>query len=531
MQIVSVDIGSYSIKMLTFRIDKNKVIYDYAKEVVIDTDEYNIVADHIEWDLQLKIIHEFISTLNEETRLIINAPNEILSTRYLTLPLKNKKKAAQMIPFQLEEDIPFSLLEAHFGSVLHTVGQQNEALVSITKKADFSGFFDKLIEYQIEPKIITSQESVYDNFIRNTSDILPPSFCILDIGHTTTKAYFYNNKKLVSNHRSYIAGKTISEVIAENYKIDLEEATLYKHQNCFFLTKDQYETVNENQRTFANLMDKAIMPLVHEFKRWEIGHRIHEGVGISEILITGGSANIKNVHNYLATELGVKVNFLESYNELVDSKNIDSDEKFRRKFTACNVQAQSYKHKANTINLLNGEYSIQGKVDLPLQQSAFIMNRIALFCLLLVFSFFVERFFINRDIKGITQSLNSVKNNPTLDLTARYKRLIVSQTEQVRDYLVKQQRAIKQEVKLIQSASQKNALKSLNTLTSIIASYDCEITMFSAISEANFNAQIKVKNKETLDNLQTALETSGIKNIFVETLPDKLSLTVSGDDE
>lgn len=530
MQIVSVDIGTYSIKMLTFRVDKNKIIYDYSKEVVIDSDEYNIVADHIEWDLQLKIISEFIETLDDETRLIINAPNEILTTRYLNLPLKNKKKASLMIPFQLEEDIPFSLTEAHFGAVLHPQGQSNEALVSITKKADFNGFFDKLIDYKIEPKIITSQESVYDTFIRNTKEILPPSFCILDIGHTTTKAYFYTDKKLVSNHRSYIAGRTISEVISENYKIDLEEATLYKHQNCFFLTKDQYETVNENQRTFASLMDKAILPLIHEFKRWEIGHRINQGVGISEVLITGGSANIKNVHNYLATELGIKVNFLESYHEFVDSSSIDSDEKFRRKFTACNVQAQAYKSKSSTINLLHGDYSIKGKVDLPLQQTAFIANRIALFCLLLICSFFVERIFINRDIKGITQSLSSVAKNPTLDLTARYKRLIVSQTPQVKDYLVKQQRAISQEVKLIQSAAQKNALQSLNVLAGIIRSYNCEIIMFSAISEANFNAEIKVKDKETLDNLQVALESSGIKNIFVEALEDKLTLTVSGDD-
>lgn len=530
MQIVSVDIGSYSIKMLTFKVDKNKIVYDYAKEVVIDTDEYNIVADHIEWDLQLKIISEFIQSLDEEVRLIINAPNEILSTRYITLPIKNKKKASLMIPFQLEEDIPFTLSDAHFGAVLHPVGQVNEALVSITRKSDFNGYFDKLMEYQIEPKLITSQESAFDNFIRQTKEILPPSFCILDIGHNTTKAYFFNDKKLVSNQKSYIAGKTISEVISENYKIDLEEATLYKHQNCFFLTKDQYEDVNENQRTFASLMDKAIMPLIHEFKRWEIGHRIHQGLGISEILITGGSSNIKNVHNYLATELGIKVNFLESYNEQVEPKNIDSDEKFRRKFTVCNIQSISYKNKSQAVNLVSGDYSIKGKVDLPLHQSAFIINRVALFCLVLIFSFFVERFFINRDIKGISKSLDSIKKHPTLDLTGRYKRLINTQTGQVKDFLAKKQKGISQEVKLIQSASKKNALYSLNLLAGLISSYDCEIITFSSISEANFNAEIKTANKETLENLQTAIENSGIKNVFVEALPEKLVLTVSGDD-
>jgi general secretion pathway protein L len=531
MRIVSVDIGSYSIKMLTFYLEKGGVVYESSREIVIDSDEYNIVADHIEWDLQLKLINEYLADYDEETKIIINAPSEILTTRYITLPIKNKKKANAMIPFQLEEDIPYGLAEAHFGAALFPNNQMNDALISLTRKNEFNAFFDKMQEYKIEPKVLTSEESIFDTFIRNNKEIFPPSFCILDIGHSTTKAYFYIENKLVSNQKSFIAGKSISEVISENYKIDFEEATLYKHQNCFFLTKDQYENVNENQRTFASLMDKAMMPFIHEFKRWEIGHRIHQGVGISEVFITGGSSNIKNINNYLGTELGIKVNYLDSYSqEFINSQNIDTDLKFRRKFNLANMQAVCFKYKSQLINLLNGDFSLKGQIDLPIQQSVFILNRVAAFCLLLIFSFFLERFFINRDIKAVSQSIDSIKKNPVLALTARQKRLINAQPELIKGSLDKKRNAIAQEVKLMQSSASINALSTLNQLTNIISSYDCEIIEFQSLSGSDFNAEIKAKTKDALTKVEDALRASSIQDAFVEAFPKKLTLTISGKD-
>ncbi|MEX1100168.1 MAG: hypothetical protein WEB87_07070 [Bacteriovoracaceae bacterium] len=91
MQLISVDLGSYSIKFLKFRVDKNKITYDFAREVVIDTDEYNILAENIELDLQLKIVKDLLEDIEGEYRLILNAPGEIITTRFLNLPVKNRK--------------------------------------------------------------------------------------------------------------------------------------------------------------------------------------------------------------------------------------------------------------------------------------------------------------------------------------------------------------------------------------------------------------------------------------------------------
>lgn len=531
MQLISVDLGSYSVKLLRFKMEKNRIVYDFAREVVLDSDEYNVLSDNIELELQLKILKDALAQMPGEYRLIVNAPSEIVTTRFLNLPVNNRKKAQMMIPFQLEEDIPFSLAESHIVSTVQAGKENSKALVNITPKEEFTPFFEMLEETGIIPRVVTSQDSVFHNFIKQNKELLPQAFCILDIGHSTTKAYFYFENELVAIHKSYIAGKTLSEVIAENYKIDFDEATLYKHQNGFFLTADQYDQVNENQKIFGALMEKAFAPLAHEFKRWEIGSRVLHGVGASEVFITGGTSNIKNIHNFLAEQFQTKTSFLESFGEDVDAHDLEADDKFRRKFAYANIQAQSYKDKAGIVNFLQGDYSIQGQSDLPLRSFAFIGVRVAMLTLLLMVSFGLERLIIHKDISTIDKALISIAKNPVLEMTARQKRIITTTPEVVHRELARRDKAIEQEIKVLQASSKTNALSSLKKLSGIATGLDVELIQFQSTSGSDFSAVFKAKSLKELEDLDKLLNTSGLKNAFTDRNESKLTVSLSATEE
>lgn len=531
MQLISIDLGSYSIKFMNFHMEKNKIVYDSVRETIIDTDEYDVLADDIELDLQLRIVKNYLDDLTGEYRIILNAPSEIITTRFLTLPVNNRKKAQLMIPFQLEEDIPFSLANSHIASAVQTGKENSSALVNITPREDFTPFYEKLRQNDIAPKVVTSQDSVFQNFIKQNQEILPQSFCILDMGHTTTKAYFYFDNELVAIHKSYIAGKTISEVISENYKIEFDEATLYKHQNCFFLTQDQYEQVSEEQRTFASLMERAMAPLTHEFKRWEIGSRVLQGVGVSEVFITGGTSNIKNIHNFLAEKFETKTSFLNSFTNQVEAKAVDTDEKLRRKFTYANLQAQAYKDKSLLVNFLQGDFTIQGQSDLPLRSFAFIGVRAAMLTLLLIVSFSIERIIINKDIKSVDRSLSAIAKNPVLEMTARQRRIISTNPDTVFREVKKKQKAIAQEISVLQASAKTNALSSLTKVSGIVSGLDVEVVQFHSVSGGEFNIVFKAKDAQELKELDKVLNSSGIKDAFTDRNEKKLTITLSGVEE
>lgn len=546
MQLISIDLGSYSVKLLKFRQDKNKTIFDYASETIVSPEELVPPApsdgeeladlEEDQTDLRLKAslaaAKEMLSGIDGDYRIVMNVPFESITTRFLDLPVNNKKKAQMMIPFQLEEDIPYGLGEIQIGSSIEVGKVTSKALVNIAERNVFSSFFEQMSEQGIAPRILTSQDSVIQTFIKNNKEVLPQSFCVLDIGHETAKAFFFFENELVAIHKSHVAGRALSEVIAETYKIDFDEATLYKHQNAFFLTSDQYDQVNENQKTFAIMMERAFAPLTHEFKRWEIGQRVQQGVGVSEVFITGGCSNIKNIHNFLAEKFQTKTSYLDTFDETVDSRKIDSDEKFRRKFFNANLMAQGYRRKSSLVNMLNGEFTIQGHSDLPLQSFAFIATRAAFVTLLLMVSFGVERLVMYKDSAELDKSLVSISKNPVLELGAPQKRYIRSgQIDRVLKDMRRKEKAIEQEISVLQASAKTNALSPLTRLANIVTGMDVEVLQFNAISGGDFNVKFKTDSLDQLNSLDRALNASGIKNAFTDRNESKLTLDLSGTEE
>jgi len=527
---IAIDIGSYSIKFLTFKVDKKSVSLISSKEVILDTDEYNTSEEQIVLGLQLKIISNFLSEIKDEYKLILNTPTDLISTRFIEIPIKDKKKALQMLPYQLEEEIPYSLSESHISSSINIAGESCQALVNICKHTDFAAFHKKLIDYNVTPNLLTSEISVIDQYIRTHKDSLPQAFCVLDLGHSTTHAYYFLNNELVANHTSYIAGKTINEVISENYNISSEEASIYKHQNCYFLTNDQMDTVNENQKSFAEMMNKVYKPFFNEFKRWDIGFRVKNGMAINEVLIIGGTSNIKNIKNYFTQELGLKVNFLNAYSD-VNTTKIDSDDVHRRKFAIANLLAAAAPKKSKFISFLTQNYSIKGQIDIPLHSFAFIATRVATVMMIILMSLFVERIFISKDLDASNKKLKALAKNPILKLSPKHRRLIAKKPKSVEAGLKRKIKTIRQEVKTLQSSVETNAFKSLEVISHLVSGLNIEIIQFQSVSGGDFVAILKTKSIEDLNQIDDQFNASNIKNLFTDKSLKKRIITINGSED
>lgn len=527
---IAINIGSYSVKFFNFTTDRKKITYLSSREVVLDSDEYNIMEENIVLDLQMNIISQYLSEIDEEFKIILNISNELITERFLEIPIKNKKKAQLMLPFQLEEDIPFSLAQCHLSSTLEPSALGMKATVNLIKDEQFKPFYDKLLDYNIQASIATSEISAVENFVKTTTEILPPSFCILDIGHTTTNAYFFNDGQLKSTHTSYIAGYTVNEAISKNYDISLEESAIYKHQNCYFLSVDQYDQVNESQRVFATMMDEVFTPLTNEFKRWHVGYRVQNGVPIDEVFIIGGSSNIKNITNYLTEKIGLKVGLLQVFKDVVAEK-IDTDEKQRRKFALTHMLANGYLNKSKLINILHGPYSIKGSDQLPLNSIAFVATRLAAICLIIVLSLTIERVYLSKSISSADKMISSIAKNPILGLSPRDKRNATKNPSAILAKLKRETKSIKQEVKTLQASVDTNAMSPLLLVSEMFSGLDTEIIQFQSVSAGDFVIVFKGKSKEVISQLDDVFMNSNIKNLFTDKDMEKLTFTVNGSED
>lgn len=524
MHILAIDVGSYSVKYISSFVDKRKVTHVEMSEMILK----DYLADFPEMSAeegQIKIVQELIdSVARPGTRVIFQANNEMMTTRFLTLPTKSKKTADRMLPFNLEEDIPYSLSEVHFAYRMDKQKTQHTAIVGLVRENTFEAYYSLLREKNAIPDVLTLESSIVENYF-NQNAIAGP-FCVLDIGHKTTKAYFFYNSKLLITHVSYVGGQHVNDMIADTYKIDKDEAIIYKHQNAFFLTESQFEAVEPSQREFAAAMDKVFAPLLTDFARWKIGLKVNFNLGLGHVFLAGGSANIKNIANYLTEKLDTQVALLESFDR-VDAQKIDINPKNKSKFTLANMMTIGFKQKNRFINLLTGRFAQSGQAEMPLHSFAFIGVRVAAATAILAISLMAERIFIQRDISFVNAKINALLKNDDLQLNNRLRRGFLQNPKPVFDSLVKRQRSIKQEISTLQSALEIKALSPLVTISQTAASSDATLIEFKSSDIGDIKAVFTASEAATLKTLKATLDRSNFNDVVTELDEAKLQLTMT----
>ena len=524
MHILAIDVGSYSVKYISSFVDKRKVTHVEMSEMILK----DYLADFPEMSAeegQIKIVQELIdSVARPGTRVIFQANNEMMTTRFLTLPTKSKKTADRMLPFNLEEDIPYSLSEVHFAYRMDKQKTQHTAIVGLVRENTFEAYYSLLREKNAIPDVLTLESSIVENYF-NQNAIAGP-FCVLDIGHKTTKAYFFYNSKLLITHVSYVGGQHVNDMIADTYKIDKDEAIIYKHQNAFFLTESQFEAVEPSQREFAAAMDKVFAPLLTDFARWKIGLKVNFNLGLGHVFLAGGSANIKNIANYLTEKLDTQVALLESFDR-VDAQKIDINPKNKSKFTLANMMTIGFKQKNRFINLLIGRFAQSGQAEMPLHSFAFIGVRVAAATAILAISLMAERIFIQRDIAFVNAKINALLKNDDLQLNNRLRRGFLQNPKPVFDSLVKRQRSIKQEISTLQSALEIKALSPLVTISQTAASSDATLIEFKSSDIGDIKAVFTASEAATLKTLKATLDRSNFNDVVTDLDEAKLQLTMT----
>jgi len=534
---ISVELGTYSIKFISYQVDKKTTHLLNTDEVVIDhhADQEINEEDYDLWDVQLNLLKEYLANLGSEFQLMMNIPSQIVTTRYLELPIKNKKKAIQMLPFQIEEDLPYSLNDCTWAESVSVEGEVTKAMVGIVKDRHFLKFHDLLKSNTVHPHVLTSDTANFSGFIKKNKEKFPRAFSIINLGHETTRGFYFQNGKLVSNHLSYIAGDTLTRSISDNYSISYDEATIYKHQNSFLLLEDQYDQVNENQKEFAMMMDSTLAMLLSEIKRWDIGYRVKYGDSIKEIYICGGTSNVKNMKNYLSSKLNVEVHFFNPFQQM-DASKIDQDEKLRRKFTQVATLSTNASSRSNIINFLKGDYALTTGSGLPIESVALFSVRLGILAFIISIFLLAEAFIINGKLKTANKVITSLTKNPIVssNFTKRETRLISSnkatskQLFQMHQKLVRKDKMIKQEVKTIQSALSTNGLSSLLYVLSLIGGQNVEIIKFVSSEGENIDLTLSSKKLDELETIKETLSNDDSQKWFVDLNKKDLTLTIAG---
>lgn len=524
MNILAIDIGSYSIKFIEVRPERKNYVLVEKQEIILDEIKPHYPNITGLSELQKEIISNYIQKKPSDIRIIFQMPNEMLTTRYLEIPGTSKRKTEQIIPFQLEENLPYALNNAHFSSRINKKSSSFSVLSNITQLSVFKDFFSYFENKEVQPSILTSEVSIMQAYIDHIR--MNDTCCIIDFGHKTTKIYFVQDRQIVSNHTSYVAGNSINEVISKSYQISMQDAIIYKHENAFMLNDDQLEEVSPEQKGFALLMKQIFNPLVLDLRRWEIGHRVKFGTNIDKIFILGGTSNINNLDNFINYHTAIPV---ENLPPLLDLKNDYTAHD--KNFYLAKMMAISQKTPSSVINFLTGKFQTASNAFISVHSAVFIWVRTTFIALLLILGLVGERFiFLQKQNATADTKIKALLKRSNLGINAADRKSYDKNPNRVLNIIKKKNKLVTDEVSSILSSQSVNALRPLAALSKTINN-NPNVSLEKFTSDGFIvNATFSAEDPTELEKMSTFLKTTGLPQLKVSYQSGLNSLTIQFED-
>lgn len=302
--------------------------------------------------------------------LMCALPPDVSSTVVLDFPFDHPKKIAQVLPFQLDELIPFDVEDCVFDHQLVERGEHGscKVLVAYAKRSVFERFLDALGAVGIDPKVVSvgalSYYNLYDHVVPEDED---RAVAVLDVGHSHTElCVFDGGEPSVARHVP-VGGRGVTAALAEAFGVDEAQAERGKVAEGFVAPRGDDEEVDSTmngtsrRELVGNTCREAVVPMVREVRRSLVAHEMRTGHTVERIYLTGGGSQLRGLPTFLEGALGVEVTHLDplqpQFTRLADGG--DALGPYIAKALALSLRAFHRAHQSQ-LNFRKGDYAYTG---------------------------------------------------------------------------------------------------------------------------------------------------------------------------
>ncbi|MGE0172170.1 MAG: pilus assembly protein PilM [Oligoflexales bacterium] len=399
-KVIGLDIGSYSIKAIEIvNTFKSYEIANFYETVVPNLE--GVPLDAVAACCMEQLFRE--NNL-EADRIIAAMPGQFVSSRILPFNFSDSRKIESSIMVQLEDLVPFNMDDMVVNhQVLGQYASKTQVLAVMTRKVFLRNFLDQLARLHIDPKLVDIDSLAFYNL----ASFLPiePQTCygIIDIGHEKTSICVVKDGLLRMFRSINLGGRYITEFLARDLEVSFHEAQRTKHRVSQVRSRaagvgnlsGQDAEIAERMTLAANAIVKELGRTFYSYKSWE-----HEP--LSHIFISGGTAKIRNLAEFLAEQLEVPVSkfTLDGANLKV---NDDVSDKFEvvAQSLAIGMRAVSNIKKHSQINLRRGEFAYTQNYESLLKGVATGARVIGLVLALLIVSYVFKYYFYSSQIDDV----------------------------------------------------------------------------------------------------------------------------------
>ncbi len=317
---IGIDIGAQSVKVAEVVLTKRGLVIDSLDEHMLPLDPQ---ADK---ELALIEILQKIKQKNPNPLDVIYStilPHKKVSYRYKSFPFSDKNKISKVLPFELEEDLPYSLDNVLYDfRIIEYKPNETTTLSAISPISAIQKQLDLFQSLGLQIKHLSTSASCLHSATHDfqeiphkttldlqTDELSQKSLtCLLDIGFESSLINLYHNNLWIDSRVIHWGAQFIIQQIAKRYEISFADAFLAFKDKGFVLLQTDESTYE--QIVFSETIASALQELVHEIKLVQLDFEsLHKGKIIT-VDIAGGTSHLIHLAPYLTQQLELNVNLL-----------------------------------------------------------------------------------------------------------------------------------------------------------------------------------------------------------------------------
>ncbi|MBX3180250.1 MAG: type IV pilus assembly protein PilM, partial [Candidatus Hydrogenedentes bacterium] len=258
--------------------------------------------------LKQKALAELLKEAKVRTRkTIFGVPGQSVFTRSRSLPPVPEYKVSQIVRYEIQQQIPFSLDQIAMDYQI--LGRTEAGGYDVMMAAIKVDVVDKLIDIlQASRKTIDIADvnplAAY-NWLKYTGEFGNSSECValIDIGAATTDIVIEREGQFRFTRPLNLGGNDITLAIASAFGMKFADAERLKRQRGFAPTGDP-NTDGQGGEVIGNVLQRMVSEIMRSFAYFR---SLPGGGQVNRVVLCGGGACLRNIVPFMQRQLGLEV--------------------------------------------------------------------------------------------------------------------------------------------------------------------------------------------------------------------------------
>jgi len=372
---LGLDIGSSSIKLVELKRENDVIsITNILTRDLVNKDSK---LTSITCETLLQVLAELFLDIDfKNSPLAFISSAQTVFVRMLNVPAVSKEKMKQVVKYEIQQEIPFSLEEVAWDYSVVDPGdlannsEVREAVVVAVKKGWLKNDVDVIEEVGFMPLVVDTAPLALFNLVAMQKPSLPDEMhAILDIGALHSNLILYSSNELWVRSIN-IAGDHFTRSLKDKYNLTYSEAEILKKGD--FKGGPSIEEVRECLASgFDSLVSEINISIQYFLKERPLKH----------LILAGGGAKVGGIKSYLESHLGVDVEAIDSFSNIIDKTDGKIKEHSMDAGVAIGLAMRNLGKTPIEVNLMEGH--LERKRELKHKRILRIASVVLLFAIIM----------------------------------------------------------------------------------------------------------------------------------------------------